>query len=469
VSGLNISRRSFLVTSGLAAATLAACSAEDTSSSPGGAASSGGADAAPKTTFTEPTSKLGGTLKILMWSHFVPRHDKWFDEFAKDWGKKVGVEVTVDHINTADIPARIAAEIQAGAGHDLVQHISAIPQYEPSVVDLTDLNQEAEKRFGKLTEICQKSSFNPHTNKYYAYAPGWVPDPGDYRKSLWADIGMADGPKTWDDLLAGGSEIKSKQKVQMGIGMSQEIDSNMAGRALMWSYGGAVQDADGKVTLNSPETVAAVEYMKQLFEKAMTPEVFSWTAASNNQGLVAGKLSYVLNSISAYRSAQLQNPKVAEDVLFSPALKGPKDGIASSHVMYNWIVPSFSKSVDNAKEFMLHYTANFASATYYSELYDFSAFEGLVPQLDGWLAKDPFGSKPADKLTVLKDSMAWTTNLGHPGPANTAVGEVNATFIIPNMYAQAARGDKSPQQAVADAHKQVEQIFAKWRSKGLIG
>jgi multiple sugar transport system substrate-binding protein len=137
--------------------------------------------------------------------------------------------------------------------------------------------------------------------------------------------------------------------------------------------------------------------------------------------------------------------------------------------MYNWIVPSFSKSVDNAKEFMLHYTANFASATYYSELYDFSAFDGLVPQLDGWLAKDPFGSKPADKLTVLKDSMAWTTNLGHPGPANTAVGEVNATFIIPNMYAQAARGDKSPQQAVADAHAQVEQIFAKWRSKGLIG
>jgi multiple sugar transport system substrate-binding protein len=471
VSSRNIPRRSFLVTSGLAAATVAACGSDN--SGGGGASPNGGTGAsgpAPTPTFTEPSTKLTGSLKILMWSHFVPRHDKWFDEFAKDWGKKVGVDVTVDHINTADIPARIAAEIQAGSGHDLVQHISAIPQYEPSVVDLKDLNDEAAKRFGKLNDICQKSSFNPHTNKYYAYAPGWVPDPGDYRKSLWSEIGMEKGPSTWDELLAGGAEIKSKKGVQLGLGMSQEIDSNMAGRALMWSYGGSVQDENGKVTLNSPETVAAVEFMKKLFDQAMTPEVFSWTAASNNQGLVAGKLSYILNSISAYRSAQLQSPKVAEDVLFLPALKGPADQIASSHVMYNWIVPSFSKSVDNAQEFMLHYTANFASATYYSELYDFSAFDGLVPQLDGWLQNDPFGSRPADKLTVLGgDSLKWTTNLGHPGPANTAVGEVNATFIIPNMYAQAARGDKSPAQAVADAAKQVESIFAKWRTKGLIG
>lgn len=468
MSGRNIPRRSFLITTGLAAATLAACG-DGSSNNGNGSATGGVSGPTPTPTFSEPSTKLGGTLKILMWSHFVPRHDKWFDSFAKDWGSKVGVDVTVDHINTADIPARIAAEIQAGSGHDLIQHISAIPQYEPSVVDLKDLNAEAEKRFGKLNDICQKSSLNPHTNKYYAYAPGWVPDPGDYRSSLWSEIGMDSGPTTWDDLLAGGAQIKSKKNVQLGLGMSQEIDSNMAGRALMWSYGGAVQDANGKVTLNSPETVAAVEFMKKLFDQAMTPEVFSWTAASNNQGLVAGKLSYILNSISAYRSAQLQNPKVAEDVLFLPALKGPQDQIASSHVMYNWIVPSFSRSVDNAQEFMLHYTANFPSATYYSELYDFPAFDGLVPQLDGWLQKDPFGSRPADKLTVLKDSLQWTTNLGHPGPASTAVGEVNATFIIPNMYAQAARGDKTPQQAVADAAAQVESIFAKWRSKGLIG
>jgi multiple sugar transport system substrate-binding protein len=469
VSDYQLSRRTFLVGTGLAAAALAGCGGSSGGGGGGTPKAGSSSGPAPTETFAAPASKLSGSLKILMWSHFVPRHDVWFDKFAKDWGKKVGVNVTVDHINTADIPARIASEIQAGSGHDLIQHISAIPQYEPSVIDLANLNQEAAKRFGKLTDICTKSSYNPHTKKYYAYAPGWVPDPGDYRKSLWSTVSMANGPTTWDELLQGGTEIKKKKNVQMGIGMSQEIDSNMAGRAIMWSFGGAVQDANANVTLNSPETVAAVEYMTKLYKQTMTPEVFSWTAASNNQGLVAGQLSYILNSISAYRSAQQQNPQVAEDVLFVKALKGPKDAIAASHVMYNWIVPKFSKSADNAQEFLLHYTANFPSATYYSELYDFPGYDNLVPQLDGWLSNDPFGSRPADKLTVLKDSISWTTNLGHPGSANTAVGEVNATYIIPDMYAQAARGEKSAQQAVADADKQVKAVFDKWRTKGLIG
>ena len=29
-------------------------------------------------------------LTIVQWSHFVPAFDKWFDQFAADWGKKNG-------------------------------------------------------------------------------------------------------------------------------------------------------------------------------------------------------------------------------------------------------------------------------------------------------------------------------------------------------------------------------------------
>lgn len=28
------------------------------------------------------------TMTIVQWSHFVPAYDKWFDQFAKDWGDK---------------------------------------------------------------------------------------------------------------------------------------------------------------------------------------------------------------------------------------------------------------------------------------------------------------------------------------------------------------------------------------------
>ncbi|MDQ4068209.1 MAG: hypothetical protein M3203_01820, partial [Actinomycetota bacterium] len=71
-------------------------------------------------TLVEPSKKLSGDLRILQWSHFVPRHDRWFDPFAADWGRQFGVNVSVDHINLADIPARASAEISANEGHDLI-------------------------------------------------------------------------------------------------------------------------------------------------------------------------------------------------------------------------------------------------------------------------------------------------------------------------------------------------------------
>ena len=45
-----------------------------------------------------------------------------------------------------------------------------------------------------------------------------------------------------DDLLKGGADIKKTKGVQMGLGMSQEIDSNMVLRGLMWTHGASIQD-----------------------------------------------------------------------------------------------------------------------------------------------------------------------------------------------------------------------------------
>ena len=135
-------------------------------------------------------------LKILVWSHFVPRFDKeWYDNFVKNWGKANGVNVTVDHIGLAEIPSRTAAEVSAGQGHDLIEWIAPPSQFEPSVHDLNDLVKEAEKRFGPMHPLCKKSSYNPNTKKFYSFCPGWTIDPGCYRKSLWAKAGKPNGPE----------------------------------------------------------------------------------------------------------------------------------------------------------------------------------------------------------------------------------------------------------------------------------
>jgi multiple sugar transport system substrate-binding protein len=155
-----------------------------------------------------------------------------------------------------------------------------------------------------------------------------------------------------------------------------------------------------------------------------------------------------------------------------PALEGPSTALAAQHVMYNYIVPESAQNADAAKAFLLHLSDNFASATYESQLYDFPSWPSLAPDLGDWLAEDPFGSNPSDKLAFLGDvesAAEWSTSIGHPGPSSPAIGEILGTYLIPNMFASAVRGDASPAEAVRQAHTDCEKIFSNWRRRGLIG
>ncbi|MBX3071835.1 MAG: extracellular solute-binding protein [Thermomicrobiales bacterium] len=423
-----------------------------------------------------PSADIAGTsLKILQWSHFVPAYDVWFDAFAQAWGEANDVDVTVDHINTADIPATIAAELSAGEGHDLVEHISSLAQYETSMLDMSDIVAESTNRHGEQLAMTAANTFNPTTGKFYAYCHGYAPDPGNYRKSLWENAGIPDGPNTWAELLEGGASIRSEQGVQLGIGMSNEIDSRMAAQTLLWAYGGSIQDENENVVINSPENVEAVAYMAELFRSSMTEEVFSWNAASNNQLMIAGQASYILNSISAYRTVQDVQPEVADDIFFKTPLEGPAGpdfAKAHGHAVMMYQIPNYSPNTDTAREFLLYLQDNYGEAIVQSKYYNFSAYPSNLPELledGGLLDNDEFGSNPPDKLSTLKSANEWTTNLGWPGPANAAMGEIFNLPIIPNMMARAATGLQTPEEAVAQAEEEVTEIFDRWRSEGLIG
>jgi multiple sugar transport system substrate-binding protein len=201
--------------------------------------------------------------------------------------------------------------------------------------------------------------------------------------------------------------------------------------------------------------------------------VFAWAAASNNQGLIAGELSYILNSISAYRSLQKIDPEAADNIGLVPALSGPRgDQHASAHLWFIYVIPNYVEEgpeLEAAEDFLLHLTGNYNQAVFNSELYNFPAFESTVPQLEGWLANDPFGSRPADKLTVLLTAKDWVTYLGWPGPSNPAIAEIYATNVIPTMMGRAALGELTPEEAIAEAEAQINDIFGKWRDRGLVG
>lgn len=411
------------------------------------------------------------SLSLLQWSHFVPRYDEWFDAYAQDWGAENGASVTVDHINLAELSATLAAEIDAGDGHSIIEMLFSPAAFIEGLHDLSDINEMAEEMYGEPLPSCKANSYLPIIDKYYGFTHTYVPDPGDYIISLWTEVGYPDGPSTYEELLDGGRKIKEQFGIPLGIGMSPELDSEMATRAIMWSFGASVQDENENVVLNSPETIAAVEYMTELYNAAMTNEVFSWNAASNNQGLIAGDLSYILNSISAYRSQQKIDAEAANDIGFTPALAGPAGAFASSHLWSIYVIPNHveGEELELAKKFILDHLANFNDVVYQSELYNFPCYPSTAPDLEGWLEEDPFGSVPPDKLKVLMGAQEWGVYLGYPGVASPAIGQVFNEFIISSMFARVALGEMTAEESVAQATARVEEIFAEWRAKGLVG
>lgn len=404
------------------------------------------------------------TLRILQWSHFVPGYDAWFDGvYAKEWGAKNGTEVIVDHMASTEINARGASEAAAKKGHDLFLFISPPAAYEGQVIDHREIVDEVERRHGTMIPIAQKSTLNAKSGKYFAFSDSYVPDPGNYRIDLWSEAGYPNGPDTYEDLRIGGRRIKEKFGNPVGIGMSQEVDSNMALRALLWSFGGSEQDADGRVVLNSRETSEALKYMRALYRETETAEVFTWDPASNNRMMLAGRASFVQNAISVTRTAERENPEVARKIGLVPALAGPVRRIAAEHIMNCYVIWKFAENIDGAKQFLVDLVGNFGSVFRQSEFYNFPCYPSTVPDLPKLLADDPKADPPG-KYRVLTNVLEWATNVGYPGYATAGIDEVFNTFVIPTMFARVARGEASPEDAASAAQKEIERIFARWAS-----
>jgi multiple sugar transport system substrate-binding protein len=424
-----------------------------------GALAAGG----PAFLFPDRARAAGKTLKIIQWSHFVPAWDQWFNgTYVKEWGQKNDTEVIVDNINLVDLPARAASEASAKKGHDLFMFLSPPAAYENQVIDMTNVYAEVEKKHGKKIDLAHKSTFNPKTKKYFAFSDAYTPDPGNWHKDWWTEAGYPNGPDTYEDLLKGAKKIRDANGHPCGIGLAQELDTSMAMRAILWSFGGAEQDEAGNVTINSKQTIEALKYVKDLYQQTETAEVFTWTPPSNNQGMLAGRLSFVMNAISITRQSEREKLPIDSKIMISPALKGPVRRIAAEHVMNCYVVWDFAENKEGAQKFLVDWIDHFQEGFMAGQFYNFPCFPSTVPDLQKLIASDD-RANPKDKYKVLGNVLDWATNVGYPGYATAGISEAFSTWVIPTMFAKVARGDESPEDAAKAAEAEYKRIFARWK------
>jgi multiple sugar transport system substrate-binding protein len=110
---------------------------------------------------------------------------------------------------------------------------------------------------------------------------------------------------------------------------------------LLWSYGGAEVEPDGKtVVIDSDETARAVDLARKFFQDTMFEDVLGWTDPSNNKAWYAEQISCTSNAESILWLAKPDFPEIAKvtDQALNPI--GPKGRfhIMSSvgHAIFNF-------------------------------------------------------------------------------------------------------------------------------------
>lgn len=404
-------------------------------------------------------------LRILQWNHFVPGYDRWFDTWAREWGEKHDTDVTVDHIGVNALNSTAASEVAAGRGHDLVGFLRPRPVYEPDVIDHREIVEECQRRYGKPLDLAVRSTRNPRTGKFHGFCDSAVPDPINYRSDLWGEASQA--PDDWERVRTGGKAINARTGIPVGIGLSSEEDTAIALRALLLAFGGAEQTAEGVPALGSKQTVEAVKYVTALYREAMSPAVLAWDPSSNNRAMLAGQASLVMNAISITRSAEKDRLPIGSKIAIAPPPRGPAGRTGLPHATSVYVVWRFAENVAGAQAFLVDLVGQSREVFQASESYNFPAFPDRVKDLRALLAKDPQATPP-DKYAVLADAFSWMTNLGAPGYANAALDDAYGTWLVNTMFARAATGADSAEDAVKQADLKLRQIWQKWQARGLV-
>ena len=268
------------------------------------------------------------------------RQQRIEDRCARSGAPKEKVEVSIDYITSQGNKnlLTIAAEAQARSGHDIL----AFPTWEPQAH-----RQNLEPVDDVMTELIKQNGTGQSRPSNISAAP--TAAGSRCRRRVGSQI---KGPCSRIDLLkkhAGidvAGHVSGRQPAEGGCldarchaqgrrgvpqgrasrsasGWARTEDNVDTAGAIFQSFGAALVDAKGNITVKSDTVRQALEYYKKLAQ-FLPPDAPAWDNASNNKYLISGKGSLIMNPPSAWAVAKRDAPQVAEQLWTHGMPAGPK-------------------------------------------------------------------------------------------------------------------------------------------------
>lgn len=385
---------------------------------------------------------------------FVPASNDLLAAQVKKWGEKNGVDATLEVVSLNDLQAKGATAAETGAGPDIIQlWVNAPLQFAENLVDLDDIAGELDKR-GKWYSVAGDAA---KSNGHWKAIPQFFSAHAvNYREDYFKSAGITKTPETWEELLDAGRKLKAAKQPPIGMALGHAVgDGNNFLYSLMWAYGGAEVAEDGKtVIFNSPEVLKTVEFIKQYYTDAMTPDVLAWDDSSNNRAFLAGTISATNNAASIYESARTDAPDVYKNMNHFIYPAGPA-GRAQYVEMHSLGIMKYSKNQEAAKD-LLRYLMDDAQYSPWLA----SAATAAMPLLQVYEDKPDMPWNKDPKLATFKQVARYGRLPGWKGPSSPQAAEAFAKFIIIDTFAKAATGTTAAD-SVKWGESQLKAIYGK--------
>jgi multiple sugar transport system substrate-binding protein len=385
------------------------------------------------------------------------------------------IDVRIVPIEEAGISQRISTALAANRLPDIVRMgVERVAAFAADGI----LDEDAAKsviesvgaddfRGGLLSMVTDPATGN------YAAVPydGWIQALW-YRSDIFGKLGL-NAPVSWDDINAACDKLPGTDNLLYALTIGSDPGQNYGHQIFeqvaisndAWPF-----DAEGNVTMNTPEMIAALKFYTDL-QRCSMPGPQYWRGARESYELdQSGMLfysTYIMDDLvegsglDAGGNVQIAVADLAEQTGFAPNMTGEKGSATYGQLVTLGIM----KGADPEAQMVVEY---FLKEGYQDvlELAPFGKVPVLKSAVDGWKGLSPyFANYSDDTLNQIAngyDTMQrWLFRPDYNAAQRAVIGDIEGRLLIPQVISNIAlEGTMTPEIGAAWLQDQVEALLA---------
>jgi multiple sugar transport system substrate-binding protein len=386
------------------------------------------------------------------------------------------VDLRIVPIDEGSITQRIATAQAANRLPDIVrmgiERVAAfaadgILDEDAAVATIASIGED-DFRAGPLDMVV-----DPATGKYAAVPfDGWIQAIW-YRADVFESAGLA-APTSWDTINAACETLPGTDNLLYALTLGTDAGQNYGHQVFeqvamsndAWPF-----DADGNVTMNTPEMIAALKFYTDL-QSCAVPGPQYWRGAREAYELdQSGMLfysTYIMDDLvdgsglADGGSVDITITDLAGNTGFASEMAGPNGSASYGQLVTLGIMQGADPVAQDVVKF-------FMTGENYLDILALAPF-GKVPTLksavEGWGGlSDYFGNYSEDTLAQIADGFdsmqRWLFRPDYDATQRAVVGDIEGRLLIPTVISNIAlEGTMTPETAAQFLQEQVELLLA---------